>query len=161
MSDVIRERLFRNATRLPNGCLIFGGRHSCGKYGAIQIKGKNHGAHRLSYELNVGPIPDGLWVLHKCDTPKCIEPTHLFIGNVKDNVRDAMVKGRLRPFFGHRYTVQHQGERNPACKLNVFKVKEIRTALNAGESQEAIAQRYGVSQTNVSAIRRRVIWADA
>jgi hypothetical protein len=65
-------------------------------YGQLSnIKGQpNYIAHRLSYELFVGPIPDDMWVLHDCDNPPCVNPNHLHLGTVKDNVREMFERGR-------------------------------------------------------------------
>lgn len=58
--------------------------------------GANRLAHRLAWELTNGPIPDDLWVLHRCDNPPCVRPDHLFLGTAADNAHDMMAKGRGR-----------------------------------------------------------------
>ena len=67
-----------------------------GEYGALQTEGRMEGAHRVSYEINVGPIPEGMEVCHHCDNPPCVRPDHLFLGTTTDNRRDACRKGRAR-----------------------------------------------------------------
>jgi hypothetical protein len=79
---------------MPNGCWeIQGFRHKEG-YGSMSYRNKGIRAHKLMYMLAVGPIPDGLCVLHRCDNPPCCNPDHLWLGTRGDNIRDCAKKGR-------------------------------------------------------------------
>lgn len=65
-------------------------------YGAFKINRKVIDAHRFSYQFHKGDIPDGMWVCHKCDNRKCVNPDHLFLGSPKDNWLDGFQKGRIK-----------------------------------------------------------------
>jgi hypothetical protein len=91
--------------RGPDECWPFTGRTNGNGaypgYGWIRGPEANRrplAAHRISWELHNGPIPDGLFVLHKCDFPPCTNPAHLFLGTNRDNMRDAAAKGRIGPY---------------------------------------------------------------
>lgn len=116
-----------------------------GGYGAINVDGSKL-AHRLSWELHVGPIPEGLHVLHRCDTPSCVNPDHLMLGTHQDNMTDKMQKGRH---------VSVKGSAQGTSKLTEEQALEI---YHAEGLQREIAEQYGVAQSRVSAIKLKKIW---
>lgn len=101
----------------PNsGCHLWTGASDKNGYGMIMVPGtggasghvmKHVRAHRVAWERSRGPIPEGLGVLHHCDTPACVNPAHLYLGTQRSNMRDASVRGR----FGekHRLAVIRNG----------------------------------------------------
>lgn len=105
--STLKARLESKLRRDPNGCLIFTGATVRGGYGKIYSHSVGTRAtgrrtvlldtHRAAWELAHGPIPDGLFVLHRCDTPACCEPAHLFLGTQADNMLDKSAKGRALP----------------------------------------------------------------
>lgn len=113
-------------------------------YGVIALNGRGGGmtlAHRHSYALANGPIPAGGHILHSCDNPPCVNPSHLRLGDHDANMQDMAVR-----------------ERGGKTKLTASKVVEIRQAHAAGESQRSVAARYGVSQSNIAFITLRKTW---
>lgn len=120
-------------------------------YGMIRINRKTQLTHRVSWELQIGSIPeDTPCVLHKCDNPPCVRLTHLFIGTRNDNVKDMINKGRER----HR---SNYGELHHNCKYTDEQVIAIRAASAAGKSQRAVAALFGCSQTYVRSILQGTI----
>lgn len=116
-------------------------------YGWIGIgKGRNERAHRLAWIFRFGPIPVGLYVLHKCDNRACVNPTHLFLGTHADNMADMVAKGRARG--GHP-----AGENHPSIVLSDRRVAELRArAAQGGITQRQLAKEFNVGQATISRI---------
>jgi len=123
-----------------NGCKVYDG------YGQIAYEGKRIGAHRASWVLHVGPIPNGVCVLHRCDVPDCVNPAHLFLGTRADNNRDRALKGR---------SYKSHGARNGNSKLTDSKVLQI---ISSTGTHREIARKFNVTKTTVGCIKRRQIW---
>lgn len=130
------------------GCWLWTGRTAGRGYGYISRGRRREGdayAHRVAWELAYGPIPDGLWVLHQCDTPHCVRPDHLFLGTHRDNMRDMLAKGRDRL----------TGERNHRARLTAEQVQTIR---HSDESLRTLATHFGVAIRTIRDVRRRKNW---
>lgn len=117
-------------------------------YGKFHVGGKALFAHRVSYELFVGPVPAGLCVCHRCDNRACVNPEHLFTGPQSANVADMIAKGRQ---------AASRGESNGRAKLAPETIAEILRA--EGFSQQELADAYGVSRSHISNIRSGRRWA--
>src|SRR5262245_56068801 len=116
----VEERFWRKVERGDASvCWPWKAARSSG-YGVLRVAGRNIRANRLAWELTHGPVPPGLWVLHRCDNPPCCNPAHLFLGSNEDNVRDMQSKGRARPPLPRR------GATHPMAKLTLDQVAEIR-----------------------------------
>lgn len=118
-------------------------------YGHLRRDGIRILAHRFSWELVHGPIPDDLCVLHRCDNPSCVRPDHLFLGTRLDNMADMVKKGRhVTATPGKSY----------ACKLTIAQVIEIRKLSADGVRTVALTRIYGVDRATVWKIVTRRTW---
>lgn len=89
------DRFWERVLKTQSCWVWTGGKRRKG-YGCLEWEGKKRGAHRVSWELHFGPVPDGLHVLHRCDNPPCIRPEHLFLGTNLENHADRVAKLRMR-----------------------------------------------------------------
>ena len=122
--------------------------HTYGRIRSEQYRGgKNVPTHRLSWEIHFGPIPDGMIVCHKCDTPACVNPAHLFLGTTADNMKDREEKGR-HGFY----------DQSVLSPLSSEQVVDIRQRHAQGETQSALAREYGVCLNTVHKIVHRRSW---
>lgn len=117
------------------GCWVWIFHTDANGYGVKTVAGqKKVRAHRWSYEQSVGPIPDGMQVLHLCDTPACINPDHLVLGTQSDNMRDMAVKGRAL-----------DGARSKHTNLTDDDVRAILDRTDAGERHADVAAEFGIT----------------
>jgi hypothetical protein len=148
-----------------DGCWVWkGGKNKTG-YGVFTFgKHGRTGAHRASWVFHFGPIPDGLWVLHRCDNPPCVNPAHLFLGDHDANMADKVAKGRSASMAGMNnpmwcnYGAAARGEEAPCVKLTEEKVMEIRRRWANGESQLALGNEFNTPQANIWMIVRGKSW---
>jgi len=121
-----------------------GGRQQ--KHGRFTYNGRLGMADHFSWILANGPIPDGLWVLHKCDNPPCVNPAHLFLGTQYDNIHDCLSKGRGR---------RSGGERHWKARLTTDDVGLIRSS---SERAVVLAERFGVCIGTINYVRSGRGW---
>lgn len=150
----IKKRLKNNSQHMPSGCIEWQGTKRNG-YGRLIVGSrKDHtrrseSSHRVAYQTFVGPIPKGMWVLHKCDNPSCINPDHLFLGTRQDNVDDRERKGRNKmPNLKH--------EKHPNSKLNWKSVHKIRALIYVKPKE--LAEMFGVSRRTISDVINYKTW---
>jgi hypothetical protein len=147
----IEQRFWPKVLRAgADDCWIWTGhcdnKNGYGWIGAGGHYGKAVHVHRLAYELAFGAIPEGLCVLHHCDNPACVNPSHLFLGTQKDNIEDMIRKGR-------RFTG------NGNAKLTLDQVREIRRLYGTGQySQRQLGRQFGVTYPNIGSIVRGESW---
>ena len=167
------EQRFWEHVRKGRGCWTWTG-YVNGLYGRMGLTSrKSMYAHRFSYELHYGPIPDGLFVCHKCDNPLCVNPAHLFLGTHQDNMDDRNTKGRQahgdksRPKNPSRGEQHHsktrpwtvnRGERVGSARLTVTDVYAIRELIRQGVRKVRIAERFGVDPSTIADIAARRTW---
>jgi len=120
-------------------------------------------AHRVSWRLAYGPIPPGMQVLHRCDTPLCVRPDHLFLGTQIDNIADMDRKGRRRNLFGDDHPARRPGarigERNGRALLSATDIPAIRTLYAHGLLCREIAAFYGVKYATIYGVISRKNWS--
>ena len=142
------DRFMQHVLPEPNsGCWLWDGGAVTQGYGSFSVAGATKAAHRVSYELHCGPVPEGAMVLHSCDVRCCVNPAHLRVGTHGENMRDRNARGRASA-----------GERNGRAKLTEAQARAIRTAPGTGRE---VAARFGVSRDTVVRVRTGKVWRTA
>lgn len=130
---------FWDKVEKTDSCWMWTGATKDKGYGVLRVNGKNVGAHVFSYELHKQKLPSRAFVCHACDTPACVNPEHLWVGDNDSNIKDMVFKNR------HTY-----GERNAQAKLTTENVLTMKHLKKMGVTQEAMISMFGVSRTAIS-----------
>lgn len=135
---------FLKKINVTTDCWLWEGSLNKDGYGNFRIEDKTIKAHRLAYELCFGEIPNDLYILHSCDNPKCVNPKHLTPGTQKENMKDAVNKGRIA-----------FGDRVGCSKLTNQEGREVRDLSRCGLFRhKQIATWYGIAESTVANIKR-------
>lgn len=123
-------------------------------YGQVMINKTSRRAHRISYELTVGPIPAGMVIMHKCDNRKCVNPNHLCLGTQKENIHDMIAKGRKAPIY-------RQGSLNGRATIAEDDIRYIRAVAvkGRGGNVQMLAEKYSITTTQVLSILSKKSWS--
>ncbi len=149
------ERRFWAKVRKTDSCWLWTAAINERGYGVIGKGGHRGGnvlAHCASWILHYGDIPRGKHVLHHCDNPPCVNPSHLWAGTQRDNMYDCIAKGRS-PILAKN------GEANVGAKLTREQVAKIRELHKSGHLQVELARGFNVSKGQVHRIVRGIGWA--
>lgn len=122
-------------------------------YGWMTMFGVKDRAHRHAWRLVNGEIPEGLFVLHKCDNPPCCNPNHFFLGTDMDNFQDAKRKGRTK-----RPQPDNRGEKCGSNKLSENDIRTICTRLDRGDNAKQMSLEYNVRAGTIHSINAGRIW---
>lgn len=141
--------------RADNDCWEWCGTRSSLGYGHLTRKKGTRKAHRIAYEIAVGPIPVGMVICHRCDNPACCNPSHLWAGSQSENMKDCWIKGRMAAPVATSETAL-RGSRCVHAKLSDEDVRKIYAST---ENEKVIAKKFGVSKTTVHNIKVGRTWS--
>lgn len=151
----LKKRFWKKVDRLgPDECWVWSASTNKSGYGRIGVYDgsimRPKIASRISWLIHNGPIPDGLFALHKCDNPPCVNPAHLFLGTNQDNMDDMRLKDRQPAKVGSK---------NGESRLSEDDVIKIRLMLMDGMTLRSVANSFSVSISTIHRIKHRESWS--
>ena len=161
ISDKDIERFWSKVDiRNTDGCWNWIASKNKKGYGEFYLKNVPHlHAHQISWMIVRGNISNGMCVLHKCDNPSCVNPTHLFLGTNQDNVNDKMTKGRWKSKFLYGKNHPQHGTNSKFNKLSDSDVLKIRELKAQGNTLRGLAKQFGVSHGVINNIIQKRKWS--
>lgn len=141
-AKLLQEKRFWAGVRIEDlfSCWIWTRGLNGDGYGSTRWDGRDQSAHRVSYSICVGKIPDAVCCLHRCDIKACVNPAHLFLGTRTDNMRDMSAKER------------------GMNKLTGDSVRSILNLLGKGRTGASLARQFGVSNATICLINTGKHW---
>lgn len=151
---------FWKSVSKTDGCWEWTRGQTAHGYGRFWTGSERIGTHRFSYFITHGAIPEGKWVLHKCDNRICVRPSHLYLGTVLENNRDTIKRGRQVPAQNIASRPIKKGENHYAAKLTAAAVIAIREQRKLGRACASLAAQYGVSPSTIYRAELSINWKE-
>lgn len=145
MSKIVEILENRSLPEALSGCMIWTGSVGSHGYGDFRLNKRHYLAHRAAWEEENGQIPQGMFVMHRCDNRMCVNPNHLMLGSHAENMKDKVAKGRQKAGFCRR-------------KLVAQEVLDIREKRLAGASLKELAKMYDRHPDHIRKITNAKIW---
>jgi len=149
MNETLAEKLrARTAPADDKGCMLWKGMRNAKGYGLVSHEQRKQKAHRLVWEGMHGEVPEGMFVLHRCDTPSCVNLLHLWLGTAAENSADMAAKGRSK-----------RGPEHHNSRFTAEQIIEIREMRRRGLRWQEVSERFGIRKQYVYKIWRNEVWA--